>query len=329
MKARGAVLACAGMLMMGVVACTGQSASVVPAEPIQIVGAQFIPGALPGLPPWVSVDGAVQDPAELSHLAIDDAISRPFGALVAGAVHQQFAGLATQDAVAIGVAWANAGTGYWVVPVGALNPQVLGKVEWEAFIDFNPNDPPGQQKLRIVAIDAVGAAGRQVDVPVCLDSAVPDNDHGCFPAHAPPTALISLLWDDNFDLDLHVVTPDGTDLSAKPPIDGDFAANAPDGGAPVVDRDSLRGCLFDGLRREDVVFQSPPVAGTRLYVKPFAACGQLAVRFTLNVYALTGTCPDCSLVTTYVQSGELLASQAAPDATPGLFVHELELPQSP
>jgi hypothetical protein len=86
----------------------------------------------------------------------------------------------------------------------------------------------------------------------------------------------------------------------------------------------------DGYRQEDVVFQDAPAPGTyRLYVKPFAACGQLAVRFNLTVYALAGACPDCALTTTFTQGGELLAVQAAGDATAGLFIHEVVLPQSP
>jgi hypothetical protein len=327
MRGLRAAMACA---WLGVVACAGQSSSVDPTEPIQIVGGQFIAGALPGALPEGSLDAAPVDPVKLGHLAIDDAVSRPFGALVPGATHQQFSGLATQDAVAIGVAFADAGTGYWVVPVGGLNPQVSGEVEWGFFVDFNPQDLPGRHKLRLVAIDAAGGAGRQVEVPVCIDSAVPDNDHTCFPDHAPPAALISLLWDDNFDLDLHVVTPDGTDISAKPPTGDQFDGGAADGGAPAIDRDSVHSCVPDGFRREDVVFQSPPAPGVyRIYVNPFAPCGQVAVRFTVIVYALAGACPDCALESTFAQSGELLSSQATGGAAPGLFIHEVELPQGP
>jgi hypothetical protein len=325
-----AALACA---CLEAVACKGGSSSVAPNEPIQVAGGQFIAGVLPGMPPWVSVDGAAQDPAELTHLAIDDAVSRPFGPLVPGAAHQQFSGFATQDAVAIGVTMADEGTGYWVVPVGGLNPQLPGKVDWEYFADFNPQDPPGRHKLRLVAIDAAGGAGRQVEVPVCIDSLLPDNGHTCIPDRVPPAAVISLQWDDDFDLDLHVVTPDGVDISAKapqPPTDGQFDGGAPDGGVPAVDRDSLVACVPDGFRQEDLIFQSPPVPGIyRIYAKPFAACGQMAVRFTVNVYALTGACPDCGLEASFTQSGELLASQAVADTTSGLFIHEVELPQGP
>jgi hypothetical protein len=327
MRGLGAAVACA---WLGAAACTGQSSSVAPTEPIQIVGAQFIAGALPGLPPWVSVDGAAQDPAELTHLAIDDAVSRPFGPLVPGAMHQQFSGFATQDAVAIGVALADEGAGYWVVPVAGLNPQMIGKVDWGFFVDFNPTDPSGRHKLRLVAIDAMGAAGREVEVPVCIDSAVPDNGHACIPDRAPPAAMISLQWDDNFDVDLHVVTPDGIDISAKPPIDSQFDGGAPGAGGPTIDRDSLRGCVPDGFRQEDVVFQSPPAPGTyRIYAKPFASCSQVAVRFTVTIYALTGACPDCALASTFAQSGEFLSIQAAGDTTPGLFLTEVDLPQGP
>jgi hypothetical protein len=313
---------------LSVLACTSGGANVAPSEPIQVAGAQFIAGPLPGVAP-ASVDGGAADAGAPTHLAIDDAVSRPFGPLLPGAAHQQFSGFATEDAVAIGVALANEGTGYWVVPVGQPNPQFPGEVNWDFFVDFNALDPPGRVKLRLVAIDAAGHAGTQAEVPLCIDSSIPDNGHACIPGQSPPAELISLQWDENFDLDLHVVTPDGVDLSAKPPIEADFDGGA-DGGGPAIDRDSLRGCVPDGYRQEDVLFGDPPTPGVyRLYAKPFAACGQMAVRFTITVFERAGTCPDCTLQAIYSQSGELLAVQAAGDTTPGLFVHEIQLPQSP
>jgi hypothetical protein len=325
MKKLGPTLACAWLCSA---ACTGQRASAVPGEPVQVAGAQFIAGALPGEPPATPSDAATS-PMSPVPLAIDDAVTHPFAPLAAGATHQQFSGLATQDAVAIGVALVDGGTGYWVVPVSSLDPFYPGKVDWGFYADFSPQLPPGRHKLRLVAIDEGGAAGRQVDVSVCIDSIVPDNGHACIPTQSPPAAVISLLWDAPFDLDLHVLRPDGTDVNGKGAARGSSGGAAPDGG-PALDRDSLRGCVADGFRREDVVFQSPPAPGVYgIYADPFSSCGQAAARFTVTVYALTGTCPGCTLEPTFVQSGELLALQATGGAAPGLFIHDVELPRSP
>jgi hypothetical protein len=325
--ARGAAPWAALWLAVGALACRGQATSVAPTEPVQISGGQLIPGALPGLPPPAPAEaGAAGGPGAL---AIDDAISRPFGPLIAGATHQQFSGFATSDTVAIGVSFVGGGTGYWVVPVGGLDPIMAGKVDWGFFADFNPAITPGRHALRLVAIDAAGGAGTQVDVAVCIDTAVPDNGHVCIPDHPPPPAVVSLQWDDDFDLDLHVVTPDGTDIGPKNP-GGLPDGGAPDGGVASIDRDSEQGCVRDGFRREDLVFSSPPPAGTYdIFVTPFAACGQAAARFTVTVYARGGTCPDCALAPTFTQSGELLAIQATGAPVRGLFIGEVALPQVP
>lgn len=108
------------------------------------------------------------------------------------------------------------------------------------------------------------------------------------------------------------------------------------GVAPQFDRDSLQSCVPDGIREEDLVFADQPAPGNYdVRVDPFAACGQPAAHFTVNVYLSlpadqcaacrnsqsTSTCAGCQLGLIYTQSGELLASQVTGGASPGLFVH--------
>jgi hypothetical protein len=332
-----------GALSLWAAACEGQRPSVLPDEPFQVVGGQFFAGALPGTPPWVSLDGGQQDPAELSHRTIittGETISAPTLPLLPGAAGEAFSGFATTDTAAIGVAVKDMGTGYWVVPAGgpvAMHPGV----QWGFQANFNPDDPPGPHILRFVAIDGSGSAGRQIEATVCIDSTVPDNRQACLPGQVPPAAVISLRWDDNFDLDLHVVTPDGTDINPRHSV-VPSDAGVPPRGSPAtlcssssmtishacIDRDSLANCVPDGLRQEDVILTDSPAPGPyRIYVDPFAPCGQAAVRFTVTVYALAGTCPSCGLVRTFTQSGELLSFQVTGGAMAGLFIQQIELPQ--
>jgi hypothetical protein len=313
-------------------ACEAAAPSVVPTEPIELTGGQFIPGPLPGAAPDDSLDAAAGR-AGSSPLTIDTGqvlgIARPVLPLVAGATSQSFSGLATPDSVSIGVAMEGAGTGYWVVPVGGPDTFHSGWVAWSFLLNFNPSDPPGPLKLLLVAFDDAGHAGTQVEVPgLCIDAIIPDNLHACLPENPPPAAVISLHWDDDFDLDLHVVTPDGVDINPKNAGGRASDGGAPPAGGPVIDRDSLVNCIPDGFRREDVIFQAPPSAGNYLlYVDPFASCAEAAVRFTIDVYVTAGACPNCGLAHTFTLSGELLAIQATGGASPGLFIKQIALPQ--
>jgi hypothetical protein len=319
-------------------------ASVAPNEPLQVANGQFTLGPLPGRPPFFSLDGGPENPADLTQRAIITGTSATItgpGVVPAGDIDDLYTGFATSDSVAIGVELKDLSTGYWVVPTAGFeaNTGVPG-VNWAVTANFNPAAPAGHHVLRFVAIDAAGRAGTQVDASVCIDPAVPDNMHTCLPNRAPPAAVISLKWDDNFDLDLHVVTPDGTEINQAHPLLG-----SPDGVAPArtspaslcsttdtfaacLDHDSFVNCIPDGLRQEDVIFPASPAPGLyKIYVDPFAPCGQVAVRFTTSVYVLTGACPNCGLVRTFTQSGELLSFQVTGGASTGLFVAQIELPQ--
>jgi hypothetical protein len=297
--------------------CSGEGPNAVPTEALVTSNGQFIAGPMPGAVPGTTDGGAAVGPLSITQVSV------PVLPIVAGAAAESLSGLATSDAVAVGVELAGTGNGYWVTPVGATDPLFPGQISFGFTASFNANDSAGPHLLRFVAIDGVGHAGTQFDAPICIESAVPDNDHACVAGNAPPAAVISLSWDTNFDLDLHVMTPDGVDLSPEHP-----AAVAADAGTsklpactPQVDRDSLRDCVADGLRREDLVFQCPPAPGIyHVYVDPFAACGQPAAHFTVVVYTVAGTCPNCGLLPVASQSGELLASQVTGGASPGLFV---------
>jgi hypothetical protein len=322
----GAVLAvaCAGALAL--LDCgVGQSSNNGVSEPLQVIGGQFFEGDLPGTPPPPIPDAGSLEAGTSSSLApLSIAFaSVPVLPIVAGASGQMISGSASDDAVSVGVRFPDEGGGYWVVPVGPKDPMFPGQITFKFTANFNADDRPGKRKLRFVAIDSAGHGGTQSDSALCLQPRVPDDGHTCNPAKPLPAAVISLRWDSNFDVDLHVVTPDGLDINPKSPVGEPY-----DGGLPIpagtsrIDRDSMGSCVPDDYLEEDLVFPDPPAKGPYLiFADPFAACGQAATRFTLTIYEAQGTCPACAQRAVFTRSGELLASQVTGGAARGLFVY--------
>jgi hypothetical protein len=290
--------------------CEGEPAFSGIGEPIRVAGGQYIAGDLPsnaGGPDVTAVAFNNQN-------------------VIVGAAGKAISGRAADSAFAVGVRFADLGTGYWVVPVTEPDPQFPGEITFRFSADFDANIPGGFHSLRIVAIDGAGHPGAPKDTPLCVAGRIPDNLHACVPATPPPAAVITLQWDTNFDVDLHVLLPSGVDVNPKSPLAQPVeAGTAPDMNAPRIDRDSLGGCIPDGLRQEDLVFQTAPPPGIyQIRADPFDACKQSAVRFTVTVFRTTGTCPACSLQPIssppQPQAGELLASQVTGGTSSGLYV---------
>jgi hypothetical protein len=326
-----------------VAACSGQKANSGLNEPFQVSGGQFIPGDLPGTPPPDGgTGGGGEAGAAPSPLTISTVGSTTGVLIISGVGGKSFSGLVSPDAVAIGVRFADMGTGYWVVPVQNLDPEQGGQRDFGLTASFNPTDRPGYHPLVFVGLGSDGSAGPQFSQNYCVESRIPDNLHACQPMNPVPAAVFSLRWDSGFDLDLHVTTPDG--WAAVPPYDitpkGDqIIADAalPPTTTPAqlsmysrIDRDSMGNCVPDGWHQEDLIFETYPTSGPYdIYADPYAACGQSSVRFTLTIYEPG---PDGNLRSTWSQSGELNSSQvtgglcngdpSSPPCESGLFIGE-------
>jgi hypothetical protein len=305
-------------------ACDGVSRQGVLTEPLQVSGGQFFPGPLPGSAPVdggappASPDGGAPPNAPLTVTNV----TLTNQAIIPGAV-KGISGRATDDAKAMAIRFADMGSGYWVVPMSDPDPQFPGELTFTFTATFNPNDAPGLHPLLFVALDGNGGAGVQLPVRTCVTSRVPDNLHECAPMLAVPEAVFSLRWDADSDIDLHVIGPDGRDIGPKNPLVDPIEAGAkPDPKASQIDRDSLAACIPDGLRQEDLIFQTRPTGAWDIYADLYDPCKAPTVRFTLTVYEASGDGQSRQLQQTFTRSGLLRAVDANGGASPGTFVVE-------
>jgi hypothetical protein len=289
-------------------------------EPITVNGAQFVPGSLPGTPPVDGgsvmdngFDAGSNEPLEVTYLESPNPLAIP------GAAGKSFSGRVTQSAVAVGMRFPDLGTGYWVTPLGAPDPEFPGELTWSVSMSFNSNIPTGFHDLRFTALDGNGNASPQADIEICAASRIPDNHNSCYPNIAPPSAVFTLMWDADVDLDLQVTTPDGRVVDPKHPATVDPDGGAVPANAGVIDRDSLANCVPDGLRQEDLVFQQPPSGTYQIAVNLFSACNKAGTTFTVIVNQAAGTVPNSHLQQTFRRGGEMQGFEANGGLSPGLF----------
>jgi hypothetical protein len=304
------------VLFAVVPACSGQSSTLGLGEPVRVRSAQFIPGD-----PEATESGP--------RVTTFDTANR---VIRSGEVAKALSGHATPDASSVGLRLQGFGTGYWVLPVEAPDLSAEGALLWTATLDFARDLPAGFHNLLAYAMDGAGHAGPPSTLDVCLAPVIPDNLNACEPSRAPPTAVLSLVWDAGVDLDLRVRTPVGKVVGGKtfttaPIVDGGVSAGAvADPSTGTLDVDSNRACI-DGPRRETIVWQGIPTTGLyQAWANLFDACGQTSVRFRLELYTSQ---PDPAsdagtrhLVGQVLASGELLKGDANGGAGPGLFVTE-------
>ena len=298
------------------VACSGVASRTGIEEPIRLENASFHEG-----------DWAPNGAATVTSLETASTVIRPSEA------GKGLSGRTSPDAFAVAIRFADVGSGYWVFPVGGPDPQNKGELTWQTIADFGRAVPVGPHVLRIAAIDGNGAAGPPRDLDVCVTPPIPDNLNACDEKILPPGAVLSLSWDTPVDVDLVVVTPDGRIVDAKhprtvaPPPPGPATADAgTTSSVGTFDRDSNANCVIDDLRREDLVFQSRPPAGSYLvYARLFDACSATAAHFTFSLFEPEATADPKirHLIESITKHGVLLPLEASGGATLGTFVTEV------
>ncbi len=325
-RARAHVFALATAIAMAAAACWQEPArSLGLDEPIRVHNGTLVSGTLPGSPPLsdAQIDAGVAE--TLPHVTTINSLS---SVLRPGEVNKALGGGVTDDADAVAIRFADIGDGYWVIPAAGPDPSKPGELTWSLQLDVAPDAPKGLHKLLFAGIDKQGHAGSQSELDFCIDTAIPDNLNACDPTIPPPFAVLSLEWDTNVDLDLQLQTPDGKVIDPKHPSSApeEDAGVSPDPDHDgVLDHDSNRDCVIDGLRREDVTWKSHPLNGEYLvYVNMFAACGQPDAHFKVTLYLSQQTGDHYALVPSLTASGELIAQDQNGGDQLGLFVTQFQ-----
>ena len=252
-----------------------------------------------------------------------------------GQAGKVFSGVTSLQATAIALRLADVGTGYWVVPVDTfdLSDPMAPKLGWQAQIDFAYDLSPGMHLLSAAAV-ADGSA------PSATSGTTAGSATGSVPAaggpvYGPRTAIplavlpdppvaplvVSLRWDTNADLDLHLVTPTGLEIypkaiksSSDPTMQttndcgetftmGSLVVPPPPDGTGILQHDANAACAADASHQENIVFCGSRPSGTYLVrVDMFSACSESFADFTVRILA-GGTEIDS-------RSGQLLAIDA-------------------
>jgi hypothetical protein len=316
------------LVVVAAAACGGEASSVGLDEPLRVVGGAFKPGAFPSAGSAAVSGDAGAGSGKLEVTEVESA-SAPAHA---GQTGKSINGRVTDDAYSIAVRFADLGSGYWVLPVGAPDLSYPGELTWRLPIELSPDLPAGNHTLQLVAIDAQGHGGPRHDVALCVLPPFDSSLNACDSTQPPAAAIISLTWDVDSDLDLVVKTPGGKLVDAKHPATAaDPAhpgAHAP--GVGVLDGDSNAGCHIDSIRREDLIFEVSPEHGPyQVYANLFNACGKPTTHFKVSAYARArGDKPGTYRLISIAEPsyGVVLGASANGGAKTGLYVTTIEFP---
>lgn len=230
---------------------------------LRVSGAQFVPGE-----PAASAD----DPAVVSLSVLQSAV-------FPGERGKPLSGTLAEGATA-GLLMLEGDCGHFIVVAGPPDVTAPRLPTLSGLLDFSPELPLGTRRLRVYAADAE----ERIGPPSFQSLEVLPNDSPAEPL------LVSLTWDREADLDLHVEDPGGLEIWARKKS----GYIAPRPGQPVtpgksesvgrLDFDSNAACVLDGRRRENVYFSvAPPPGRYRVRVDTFSLCRETTAYFTVAV----------------------------------------------
>ena len=231
---------------------------------MSVSGGQFLPGALPAPSPGAP--------------AVADVIARNHS-VFPGERGKKLNGHMDPRARAIAMGFAG-DIGYWIILAGNPDEIDANLLTFAATIDISSALTVGDHELLVAAVDAGGHFGPAMPVSISVRDTTPQG-----------MLIVTLRWDTEADLDLHVVEPDGTEVWARnindatPPAPGDPPPDpAYVNGGGILDFDSNSQCQIDGRRQEDVTYAMRVPSGHYLVrVETFSLCAAADANWTVDV----------------------------------------------
>jgi hypothetical protein len=198
--------------------------------------------------------------------------------LRAGIVDSPLRGALSPGATAAAIS-VTGDAGYWIVPAGLPSVDAPDYPTFDAPVSLAAATAPGPYELLVRAVDAAGHFGPASTTAFQVVR-----------VDVTGTLVVTLTWDTEADLDLHVVDPRGTEIWTHAPS----SWKAPPVGTPVprdawkdggnLDFDSNAQCVIDGRRQEDVVWARTAPSGRYVVrVDTPSLCGEVAARWNAVV----------------------------------------------
>lgn len=234
-----------------------------------------------------------------------------------GEIDKPFSGSLAKESTAVAIGLSG-DSGYWLLPAEAPNFESPEYPTFSVRLSFSPDLPLGDHLLFARAGDEKGRYGAPATAPLTVTAPPP-----------PEGALVvTLSWDTEADLDLHVVDPDGVEIykrninSYEPPPPGEPVDPTAWKSGAILDFDSNAECVIDGRRRENVIWKTAPPAGAYLVrVDTFSLCAASSARWTAEAYL------DGKRIGGAQGTSTSIDAQAPHDRGAGVLALTFEVPQ--
>ncbi|HEY1587674.1 MAG TPA: hypothetical protein VGH63_18375 [Polyangia bacterium] len=249
-------------LLPVVAGCGGVSNDSAPDAILRLSSAQFYRGKPPAPADGPLVQQLTTMPASIIRRGAGDAVT----------------GFVDREASSV-IIWLEGDVGYWIVQPGAIEVTELGQLSFTAQATYPNNLASGSYTMHAMASDVTGKLGPVVDLALHTEDTMQTD-----------TLLVSLGWDTESDLDLHLVTPDGTEvwankINSEPlpqPGDNSDPNGYKNGG--ILDYDSNANCVIDGRRLENIYWTvSPPSGHYIVRVDTWSLCAESWANWRVDV----------------------------------------------